>query len=364
MTPSKGVPRRPTIYDVAAEAGVAPSTVSRAYARPGRVNSETAALIFAAAERVGYRVRPPEPRRPETDPATNAIGLVVADVTNPFYGDIIKGAYEAATEAGQQLILLHTNESPEVERQTIANELPRVDGLVIASSRMTDSALRMVAKQTSMVLLNRILPEASCVVTDNPRGMRRAAELLGGLGHRTVAYVAGPEASWSDGMRWRALLEASVELELNVRRIGPNEPTILAGFEASRRLVETDATAVLGYNDQLAIGVIRGLRKLGRAVPADYSVVGFDNIIFDELVEPQLTTVASPLYRMGFVAVRNCAAMIQGARHSGPPLVLPVRLVQRESTAQPRRKSTSPARGTTRVPGPTWSMGSKPSGSR
>ena len=219
---------------------------------------------------------------------------------------------------------------------------------MIASSRMTDSALRMVARQKPTVLLNRTIPEANCVLTDNSRGIRRAAELLGSLGHRTIAWVAGPETSWSDGMRWRALREAAVELELRIRRIGPNEPTILAGVGAARRLVESDATAVLGYNDQLAIGVMRGLRRLGRSVPDDYSVVGFDNIVFDELVEPQLTTVASPLYRMGFVAVQNCTAMIQGAEHRGPPLVLPVRVIERESTAPPRRRRAVPAQ---RLPG-------------
>ena len=108
---------------------------------------------------------------------------------------------------------------------------------------------------------------------------------------------------------------------------------------------------MLAYNDQLAIGVMKGLRKLGVAVPDDISVIGIDNIIFDELVEPTLTTIAAPLYRMGFTGVRNCIAMALGAKTSGRPLVLPVRLVVRQSTGQRRRKSTSPARGTTRVSG-------------
>ena len=108
---------------------------------------------------------------------------------------------------------------------------------------------------------------------------------------------------------------------------------------------------MLAYNDQLAIGVMKGLRKLGVAVPDDVSVIGIDNIIFDELVEPTLTTIAAPLYRMGFTGVRNCIAMAHGAKTSGTPLVLPVRLVVRQSTGQRRRKSTSPARGTTSVSG-------------
>lgn len=343
--------RRPTIYDVAREAGVAASTVSRAYSRPGRVNVETASLVFEAAKRLGYRADRLGLNQPEDRTVHEAIGLVVADVTNPFYGDIIKGAYEAAREAGYQLILTHTNESPEVERQTIERELRQVDGIVIASSRMSDSALRMVAKQTPVILLNRIIPEACCVVSDQERGIRRAAEHLGALGHEKIHYVSGPEASWSDGVRWRALREAAEELELDVRRIGPNEPTVLSGFAAGRRIAQSDATAVLAYNDALAIGVMKGLRKLGIAVPAEVSVVGFDNIMFDELVEPALTTIAVPLYRMGFTGVQNCIAVAHGARTLGTPLVLPVRLVVRQSTDHRRRNRTSPARGTTSVSG-------------
>ena len=334
--------RRTTIYDVAREAGVAASTVSRAYARPGRVNADTAQRIFRAAELLGYRSGRPEGRRRGDRTVRESIALVIADVTNPFYGDIIKGGYEAAREAGYQLILSHTNESPEVERQTIERELEQVDGIVIASSRMTDSALRMMVKQKPLVLLNRIIPEASCVVNDNQRGIRRAAEHLGALGHERIFYVAGPEASWSDGIRWRALREAAAELDLEARRIGPNEPTVLAGLSAARRVARADATAVLAYNDPLAIGVMKGLRKLGVAVPEQVSVVGFDNIIFDELVEPALTTIASPLYRMGFTGVRNCIAMAQGARTSGAPLVLPVRLVLRQSTAVCRHTASTP----------------------
>ena len=356
---------RPTIYDVAQEAGVAASTVSRAYSRPGRVNADTAQRIFRAAERLGYRTGPHSGQQPGDRAPHRSIGLVIADVTNPFYGEIIKGGYEAAREAGCQLVLLHTNESPEVERQTIEREMEQVDGIVIASSRMSDSALRMMAKQKPMVLLNRIIPEASCVVNDSDRGIRRAVEHLGVLGHERILYVAGPEASWADGVRWRALREAAAELELEARRVGPNEPTVLGGLSAARKVAELGATAVLAYNDALAIGIMNGLRKLGVVVPHDVSVVGFDNIIFDEMVEPPLTTIAAPLYRMGFTGVRNCIAVWQGTRTSGTPLVLPVRLVVRRSTAQRRRNSTSPARGTTRVPGsPAKSATSIVAGSR
>lgn len=338
------MPGRPTIYDVAAEAGVAASTVSRAYSKPGRVHADTAQRIFEAAERLGYRAAPAPAARPPAE-RQKAIGLVVADVTNPFYGDIIKGAYEAAREAGYQLILTHTNESPEVERESIEHELAQVDGIVIASSRMSDSALRMVAKRKAVVLLNRMIPEASCVLNDNDRGIRLAAEHLAALGHDRIVYVGGPETSWSDGVRWRALREAAADLGLEARRVGPNEPNVLAGLSAARRVARLEATAVMAYNDQLAIGIVKGLRKLAVRVPEEVSVVGFDDITYAELVEPQLTTVASPLYRMGLTGVQNCIAVALGAVPKGPPLVLPMRLVVRQSTSHRGRTAGVPARG-------------------
>ncbi len=195
---------RPTIYDVAREAGVAPSTVSRAYSRPGRVNADTARRVFEAAERLGYRAGSLEGRGMRDRPPTTTLGLVIADITNPFYGEIIRGAFDAARAAGYMLILSHTGESAEIERTSIESELAKVDAIVIASSRMNDSALRMIAKQRAVVLLNRVIPEVCCVVTDNPRGVKRAAEHLGMLGHTGIVYVAGPERSWADGVRWRS----------------------------------------------------------------------------------------------------------------------------------------------------------------
>src|SRR4051812_5655741 len=237
--------KAPTIYDVAREAGVAASTVSRAYARPGRVSARTARAVFDAAERLGYRTDRLDGLPQRDSRATKAIGLVVADVTNPFYGEIIKGAYEAAREEGYHLILSHTSESPELERESIEREFDAIDALVIASSRMSDSALRVIAKQKAVVLLNRTIPEVSCLISDDQRGIRRATEHLGMLGHESILYLAGPDESWPEGVRWRALREAALELELDVRRLGPNPPTLLAGFRKARRVADLGATAVL-----------------------------------------------------------------------------------------------------------------------
>lgn len=339
--------RRPTIYDVAKAAGVAASTVSRAFARPGRVNAETAAKIFEAARELGYRTNVLPGL---TTTRSRTLALVVTDITNPFYAEIIRGAHEAAAELGYTVRMAHTQEDPDVERAWIEHELPTVEGVVLASSRMSDSTIRTIAKQKPVVVLNRRLPEVPSLLVDNARGMRRALEHLGELGHTSVTYVSGPESSWTDGVRWQALREAGFELEIKIRRVGPTrKPTIDAGFGRVREIMTQPTTAVIAYNDALAIGVIKGLHRLGVAVPEDVSVIGFDNILLAEVIEPELTTVASPLRAQGEAAVRNLVAMIQGAVSTREPVVLPVQLVVRRSTAQRSRKRTSPALGTTIV---------------
>lgn len=355
--------RPPTIYDVARAAGVAASTVSRAFARPGRVNAQTAARVFDAARELGYRTGPLPGL---TTTRSRTLALVVTDITNPFYAEIIAGAHEVAAELGYTVRIAHTQEDAAIERAWIEHELPTVEGVLLASSRMSDSTIRTIAKQKPVVVLNRRLPEVPSLLVDNARGVRRALEHFLELGHRSMTYVSGPERSWTDGVRWQALREAGAELGVATRRVGPTrKPTIDAGFASAREVMAQPATAVMAYNDALAIGVMKGLRRLGVTVPDDVSVVGFDNILLGEVVEPELTTVASPLRAQGQTAVRNLVAMIQGAVPTREPTVMPVQLVVRRSTAQRSRKSTSPALGTTIVaPSASAAARSTESGSR
>ncbi|NHC46716.1 LacI family DNA-binding transcriptional regulator [Motilibacter aurantiacus] len=333
----------PTIYDIARECGVAASTVSRAFSRPGRVKAETAQRIRDTAERLGYRTNPLARALPTG--RTSMIGLVLSDITNPVYFEVIRGAQSAAAEAGFTMLLADTQESGELERSALEHSLPVVEGIVLGGSRMSDSAIRMAAKQRPMVVLNRLVADVPSIVSDSARGMRRAAEHLGELGHESITYVAGPEASWADGMRWRALREAGTELELKTRRLGPYPPTLKGGIRAAEDLLgQPNTTAVVAYNDLLAIGLVRGLARLGVQVPEQVSVVGFDNIFGADFCSPALTTVASPLRALGTAAVRDLVAQLAGAPvRTGQAAVLPVRLVVRESTAAPltRRRGAS-----------------------
>ena len=333
--------RPPTIYDVARMAGVASSTVSRAFSRPGRVNFETAEKIRKVAADLGYRANPLARALPTG--RTSMIALVISDVTNPFYNEIIRGAQTAAAEAGYVMLLADTQESDRLERSSIERALPTVEGLVLGGSRMSDSAIRVIAKQRPVIVLNRVLSDVPSVVTDNARGMRRAVEHLAELGHSEITYIAGPEQSYADGIRWRSLREAAtLELELHVRRVGPVAPTVAGGVSAVAEFRKHPTSAVIAYNDQVAIGFLRAAARAGLRVPADVSVIGFDNIFAAELVTPPLTTVAAPLRTQGITAVHNLLAIGRGARmRTGEPTVLPVKLVVRSSTAAARPAASS-----------------------
>ncbi|QGH69499.1 LacI family DNA-binding transcriptional regulator [Pseudactinotalea sp. HY158] len=327
------VGRAVTIYDVATAAGVAPSTVSRALARPGRVSAVTAAKVRRAAAELGYQRSSAAPTLPHAP--SRRLAMLVADIANPVFVEVIRGAEAAAEAADHSLVLIDTRESS-VRERLVEPLLPMLDGLLLTSPRLSDSGIRMLAKQRPVVVLNRIVQGLPSVLTDSARGARRAVEHLGALGHEEVTYLAGPEASWTDGVRWRSIQEAGMELYLRTRRIGPQEPTIQGGLRAARRWAAQPTTAVVAFNDVMAIGFIQGLRALGIEVPGEVSVVGFDNSQVGSLTTPALTSVASPLRSQGATATRNLLAIIGGARPTSEPVLLPVKLVPRASTGKAR----------------------------
>ncbi|RXW31762.1 LacI family DNA-binding transcriptional regulator [Propioniciclava flava] len=321
-----------TIYDVARVAGVSPSTVSRAFSRPGRVSAQTAERIRQVAEELGYRSR--EVTRAAAKTTTKVLGLAVADITNPFNFRVIRGCQAAAAEAGFVVTLNDAQESEALEREMLRRSLPLLDGLIIASSRLSDTELRTLAKSLPVVILNRRVSGLHCIVPDMAHGVRKAAEHLLALGHRNITYLAGPEASWADGMRWRAVRESARELGFTEHRVGPFAPTLQGGRGAAEVIAARRLKAVVCFNDLMAIGLMQGLAERGVKVPEQVSVVGFDNIFASALVSPGLTTVAAPLTMLGDSAVRYITATLTG--HTSPetgPVLVPVRLIVRQSTA-------------------------------
>jgi LacI family transcriptional regulator len=331
-----GTDARPvTIYDVAEAAGVAASTVSRALSKPGRVSFRTAEHVRRVAAQLGYRTDETDRELPRT--TTSLLAMVVADITNPVFYGMIRGAERTARHAGYTMVLAESQESPAAEREALERLVSAVDGVVLTSSRMSDAAIRSVAKSVRVVVLNRLVDQVPSVATDTVGAVRLAAEHLLNRGHDSLTYLAGPEASWSDGMRWRGVLESGQQLAIKVRRIGPYRPTISGGRDAATEWLQAPTSAVLAYNDLIAIGFQQGVTDAGLSVPADVSIIGFDNIREAELVTPGLTTLASPLASLGSAAVRHLLWVRRSDEDDHAPLLLPSRLVVRGSTARPAR---------------------------
>jgi len=192
--------RRPTITDVAARAGVATSTVSRALSRPERVNVHTREHVLAVVEELGY-VPNPAARALESG-RTRTIALLVPDITNPYFAGVIKGAERAAAAAGLTLVLGDTQESAATEEQLVRRLGRSVDGFVLSATRLPDDDLRRAAEAGPVVLVNRAARGLPCVVADYDSGTRQIVDHLASLAHESFVFAGGPAESWSGHRRW------------------------------------------------------------------------------------------------------------------------------------------------------------------
>ena len=325
----------PTIYDVAKAAGVATSTVSRAFSNPQRVGETTRAHVLAVAARLGYRPNPHA--RALLSGRHHTIAMVVSDITNPHYFELIRGAEMRAKASEYTLVLVNAEESPRIEYDQIQRLVPSVDGFVLAASRLPDENLRQLTAQRPVVLMSRELPGLASVVLDHHRGCRQVVEHLASLGHRHLVYLAGPENSWMAATRWAALRAASEDLGIRAQRVGPFVPRVSQGGAAADGALNTGATAFVAHNDLLAIGMIQRLAERSVQVPEQVSVVGFDDIFAADLCTPSLTTLGGSHAEVGRAAVELLLESVTPGRRTAPPpqVVLPTDLVLRRSSGVP-----------------------------
>lgn len=322
---------QPTIYDIARVTGVNPSTVSRALSNPGRVNAKTVQRIRDAATAMDYRINPMARALPTG--MTNTVGLVMSDITNPVYFDLIRGAGRATEAEGYTLILAESQESPELEAQTVQRLLASVDGLVLVGTRLSESDIRASAIRKPVVLVNRAVAGLPSVIPDVVPGIRDALDHLYELGHRSVAFLSGPANSWMNSLRWEVILEEALHRSLTIVEIGPGQPTVEGGHKGLHRIRAAGATAVLAYNDLMAIGLLTACQEANIAVPEELSIVGFDDIFGSAFTSPPMTTIRTPVGTAGEYAVRRLVEFVRG--HDEPvPVELMTELVTRGSTGR------------------------------
>ncbi|MGO1683756.1 LacI family DNA-binding transcriptional regulator [Brachybacterium sp. Z12] len=324
--------KRVTIYDVAKTAGVAPSTVSRAFSRPGRVSAATHATVMAAAKELGYRTSAPAAQ--ERGQRHHRLGIEVPDLTNPYFAELVSGMQEAAHEQEFLLLLLDTVEDEVRERTSLESAVNVVDGIVLAGTRLSDATLNHLTKRIPVVVLNRRVAGLDSVTPDYEHGMGQAMAHLAENGSRTVTYVAGPVNSWSDGERWRAARVSARQHGLQVQRHGPFAPTTAGGEQAFEELRDSLPHAVICYNDLVAFGFLISALRAGVRVPGQLSVMGHDDIQLSRLVGGGVTTVVSPKRAQGRAAVERLVRRIENPSAHRTPVEgsLPVRLVPRGTT--------------------------------
>lgn len=325
-------PKRTTVYDVAREAGVAASTVSRAFSNPRRVNAVTREHVLQVAERLGYRPNPLATALQSGHKAT--VAMLVPDITNPHFFGTIRGAERRASEADVTFILSNTEESAANEQNQIQRLDRSVDGFVLAASRMSDTTTAELSRDHNLALINRQVEGLPSAVVDSGPGSWQIVEHLASLGHRSLVFLSGPHQSWLAGERWKALRSAAARRGITATSLGPFPPQVRGGGAAADAALVSGASAMVAHNDLLAIGVLRRLNERGVAVPGRISVVGYDNIFGADLCVPGLTTLAQPDEESGRAAVelllRN--GSLSPAHPAPQQVVLPAHLVIRDST--------------------------------
>ena len=342
---------RATISDVAAEAGVHSSTVSRVLnGHAGTtVRAATRERVLVAADRLAYR--PSAIARSLRLQQTLTLGMVVPDITNPFFSSIIKGAEDAARQRGYNLILGNSEDDPQREETYLRVLRERqVDGLLIASSRMADDTIADLRDDGyPFVLLNRATDSVGdlAVVVDNCAAAVEVVGYLASLGHQRVGHIAGPSDT-TTGVERREGYRTGV-----LRHRLADEPELIveadafsveAGHRALGIMLDGPArpTAVFAANDLIAIGMLQHLREAGTPVPSGLSIVGFNDIPLVGLLEPALTTVRVPQLEMGVVGAHLLIDRLEGHPIGNVRVTLPTELVIRSSSSAPGRSASQP----------------------
>ena len=328
---------RVTMSDVAREAGVSLMTVSRVVNNKGEVSEATRQRVQDVIERLGYR--PSHIARGLATQRTLTLGLVVPDIANPFFSDVARGAEHEAYAEGYNVFLCNTDEDTQRELAVLASlEEKRVDGVVVCSSRLEhDKLSAALAPHSAVVLVNRRLDDAhvGTVLADDLTGGQMATRHLLQAGHRSVGFLAGPAVSYSGRERtkgYRAALVAA-GLPYNPAWVRNCPPMVEGGQEAAHALLtdHPELTALFCYNDLVAVGALHACANLGRRVPEELAVVGFDDIPLAALVTPALTTCRVTRYELGVHAMRLLLDHINGCLGECTEVVLPVELIVRAS---------------------------------
>lgn len=323
------------IRDIAKLAGVSTATVSHVINSTRFVSDEVKRKVQEVIESNGYT--PNAHARNLATQRNHTFGLILSDLSNPFFPELVKSIQECAQVKGYEIALANTNYDATRTVASVQRMLEqRVSGVAIMTSEM-DAALaqRLAAREIAVVFLDvgEVGPYVSNIVVNYEKGIRAGVEHLLALGHRHIAYISGPQRLKSAQRRQLAFTKTVKKYE-SAPFIYEGDFKATGGQQAVAAMLEQPQrpTAIVAANDLMAMGAIRELRKAGLRVPEDVSVVGFDNILFAELADPPLTTVALPREEIGQAAVEALLHTVTNESKQGREYKITPRLIVREST--------------------------------
>ena len=329
---------RVTIRDVAARAGVSINTVSRVLNGRPEVKASTRIRVQQVIDELGYR--PNRLARSLIGRSSRMVGLVVTDCTNPHSARQIQVIQQELVTEGYAVLIFDTQESAAAEQAAIDLLLEQVaDGVILSPASNHSGSLTSLAQHVPLVLLNRETDEpvdCDIVLNDNAGGARAATEHLIALGHRNIAYVTARKAVSTVRDRlagYRGALIAA-DLPADDRYVVRSEINVGDANDATRMLFERSdrPSAILAYNDLMAVGVLAALTEMGLRVPDDIALVGYDDIAYAPYLSVPLTTVRQQTQRMGRTAARLLLDRLNGSEMPPRRMVLPSELIVRASS--------------------------------
>ncbi|ANQ17843.1 substrate-binding domain-containing protein [Vibrio natriegens] len=329
-----------TIKDVAKEAGVSVATVSRVINKSPKASQNSIDAVTQAMSKLGYR--PNAAARALVSQSTNTIGVLVGDVSDPFFGTLVKSVDNVARENGKHILIGNGYHNADDERRALdllANS--RCDALVIHAKGLSDEELIAYAKEVKgLVLINRHIPELAerCISLDNRKGAFLATEYLIRHGHRKIACIASSHDIEDTDERLQGYQSALKEhgIELSKSYVEYGEPNSDGGEVAMTNLLtkSLEITGVVAYNDYMAAGALATLEQNGIDVPQQVSMVGFDDGLIARFVHPGLTTIRYPIEIMAERATRLALALSRNEKVEDETIIFSPTLVRRDSVAK------------------------------
>ncbi|MEZ0167966.1 LacI family DNA-binding transcriptional regulator [Microvirga sp. TS319] len=331
-----GLPKGlPTISQVAEAAGVSRATVSRTFSRPDLLKTETIKRVHEVAEKLGYV--PNQVARALSTGRAGNIALVVPDIANPFFPPLIRAAQAHADHVGYAVFLGDSDEQPEREDMLLTKMAAQVEGFILASPRLDEGRVRAHAARRPLVLINRDIEGLPRILMDVSAGIAAAIEHLASLGHRDIAYVSGPPASWANEQRQQAAISTAEELGIRLTSVPAYHPNYEAGRKAAGELAKMPVTATVAFDDLVAQGIMAGLADLGWRIPQDMSIVGFDDVLA-ATTYPPLTTVAAHSADAGTQAVKLLTEVLSKDQIQDERIIIPTELIVRATTGRPAKR--------------------------